>query len=211
MHNPKRASPVPPNSGAYGILSDAAQCIGCKLCVKACKEANNLPSDDRVTTLSATTLTIVDFKNISTKLETPEVKPIKRQCMHCEDPACVSVCPVNALTPNERGAIVYDANKCIGCRYCMVACPFGIPKYNWDSANPKINKCTHGCMEDGKRDQPACVQICPVKALTYGKRNDLLAIAKSRIQQNPGRYVNQVYGERKSGRNDDALFECGPL
>lgn len=187
------------SSSAYGILIDTTQCIGCKLCQGACKQANNLPTDDIPRALSATTLTIINFKNISTTMDKADVKPVKLQCMHCEDPACVSVCPVNALTKNERGAVVYDANKCIGCRFCMVACPFGMPKYDWDSPNPKINKCTYGCMADGKRDQPACVQICPVKALSYGKRNDLLAIAKGRIEQKPDRYVNHIYGEKEVG------------
>lgn len=204
------APPVTPNS-AYGILIDTAQCIGCQLCVKACKEANNLPAENRVTTLSPTALTIIDFKNISPQLEKAEIKPVKRQCMHCEEPACVSVCPVAALTKNDRGAVVYDDTKCIGCRYCMVACPFGVPKYNWTSPNPKINKCTYGCMADGKRDQPACVQICPVKALSYGKRDELLAIAKSRIEQEPERYVNQVYGEKEVGGTTMLYLSATPF
>ena len=193
-----RQVPISPKVG-NGVLIDAAQCVGCKSCQRACKIANNLPSDGRETSLSATTLTIVDFKNISPKIDQPEVKPVKRQCMHCEEPACVSVCPVGALVKSDSGAVTYDANKCIGCRYCMMACPFGVPKYNWSSPNPQINKCAQQCMANGKATSPACVQACPVKALAYGSRDELLTIAHTRIAQNPTKYVNQVYGENEIG------------
>ncbi len=193
-----RSVPISPRTG-NGVLIDTTQCVGCRSCQKACKIANNLPTDDRPVALSATTLTIVDFKNISTKPDQPEVKPVKRQCMHCQDPACVSVCPVGALYKRENGSVAYDADKCMGCRYCMVACPFGVPKYDWNSPNPKINKCAQNCMADGTRDRPACVQACPNKALAYGNRDELLALAHTRIAQNPGKYVGQVYGEKEIG------------
>jgi formate dehydrogenase iron-sulfur subunit len=193
-----RHVPISPKTG-NGVLIDATACVGCRSCQRACKIANNLPSDGRETALSATTLTIVDFKNISTKADQPEIKPVKRQCMHCDEPACVSVCPVGALTKTSSGAVTYDANLCIGCRYCMVACPFGVPKYNWDSPNPKINKCAQACMANGKSNQPACVQACPNKALAYGSRDELLTIAHTRIAENPTKYVNQVYGENVIG------------
>ncbi len=190
--------PISPKAGA-GVLIDTTRCIGCKSCQNACKVANNLPTDDRPVALSATTLTIVDFRNISTKPNQPEIKPVKRQCMHCAEPACVSVCPLGALYKKENGCVGYDENVCMGCRYCMWACPFGVPKYNWQSPNPKINKCAQNCMADGKRDKPACVQACPQQALVYGNRNELLTMAKERIAQNPSKYVNHVYGEKEVG------------
>jgi formate dehydrogenase iron-sulfur subunit len=190
--------PVSPKAG-MGVLIDTTKCVGCKTCQKVCKEANDLPADDRVTCLSATTLTIVDMKNISPDPQKPVIRPVKVQCMHCEDPACVSACPVGALYKAEDGHVAYDANVCIGCRYCMVACPFSIPKYDWNSPNPKINKCAQGCMADGKRDKPACVQACPMQAMTYGSRDELLTIAKQRIRENPGKYVNHIYGEKELG------------
>ncbi len=193
-----RSAPISPNN-ENGILIDAAQCIGCKLCVTACQEANNLPIDKNVMSLSPAALTFVDFKNVSGSTQDPEVKPIKLQCMHCQDPACVSVCPVGALYKKENGAVAYDADICIGCRYCMAACPFGIPRYDWNSANPKINKCAQGCIADGKGTIPACVQACPVKALHYDKRDNILAIAKDRIKQNPDKYVDHIYGEKEVG------------
>lgn len=192
-----RAAPVSPKT-ENGILIDAAQCIGCKLCVTACQEANNLPIDNKVNALSPLALTFVDFKNVSSDAQ-PQVKPVKLQCMHCQEPACVSVCPVGALSKRDNGAVAYDAEKCLGCRYCMAACPFGIPKYDWNSPNPKINKCAQNCMADGKRTIPACVQACPVKALYYDKRENILAIAKDRIKQNPDKYVDHIYGENEVG------------
>lgn len=193
-----KSVPISPKD-ATGILIDTTRCVGCKSCQQACKVANNLPTDDRPVALSATTLTIVDFRNISTKVDKPEIKPVKRQCMHCEDPACVSVCPVGALYKKENGCVSYDADKCIGCRYCMVACPFDVPKYDWNSPNPKINKCAQGCMADGKRNSPACVQACPTKALYYGNRQELLTIARDQIANYPGKYVNHIYGANEIG------------
>lgn len=195
------APPAEPTSRNwnYSVLFDENRCIGCKLCQITCKKVNNLPPENDVTSLSATTLTFVDFKNISAEMDKPTIKPVKKQCMHCQDPACVSVCPVGALTKKENGVVAYDPHKCIGCRYCITACPFEIPKYNWDSAEPKINKCAAQCLDDGTRDQPACVQVCPVQALQYGNRNQLLALAHDRIDQNRGKYVGTVYGENEVG------------
>ncbi len=195
---PKRAAPVRPSDG-FGVLIDTTQCIGCKSCQQACQVVNNLPGDGREVALSATTLTVVDMCNVSPTLSQPDIKPVKRQCMHCQEPACVSVCPVGALYKQENGAVAYDADKCMGCRYCMVACPFGVPKYDWNSPNPKINKCALSCMTDGTRDRPACVQACPNQALYYGNRADLIKVARDRIAQNPTQYVNQIYGEKEVG------------
>lgn len=193
-----RPVPVSPKSG-NGMLIDTTACVGCRSCQRACKVANNLPGDGREICLSANTLTFVDLRNTSSSPDAPAIQPIKRQCMHCENPACVSVCPVGALTKQENGCVTYSADKCIGCRYCMVACPFGVPKYDWESPNPKINKCAQDCMANGKRDRPACVQSCPNKALLYGNREELLTIAHGRIAQNPDKYVNQIYGEKEIG------------
>ncbi len=210
LGNRVRTAPVSPMT-ENGILIDAAQCIGCKLCVTACQEANNLPIDNRVAALSPVALTFVDFKNVTTEAQTPVVKPIKLQCMHCQDPACVSVCPVGALYKKQNGAVAYDADKCIGCRYCMAACPFGIPRYDWNSPNPKINKCAQNCIADGKRTIPACVQVCPVKALYYDKRENILAIAKDRIKQNPDKYVNHIYGEKEVGGSSVLYLSAVPF
>lgn len=190
------ASPRP----ATAVLIDTTRCVGCRSCQTACKVANNLPLDPVPSaTLNATTLSVVQFRNISVTPDNPVVKPVKWACMHCEEPACVASCPVGALYKAADGHVAYDPNICIGCRYCMTACPFGMPKYNWDSADPKINKCAQDCMADGQRDTPACVQACPAQALSYGTRSDLLTIAKTRISQDPGKYVDHIYGENEVG------------
>ncbi|MBI5303713.1 MAG: 4Fe-4S binding protein [Chloroflexi bacterium] len=190
--------PVYPQAG-NGILIDASRCVGCRSCQNACKVANNLPTNETPVGLSATTLTFVEMKNISQDPKKPVIKPVKMQCMHCEEPSCASVCPVGAFEKTPSGAVQYDADKCIGCRYCMMACPFGAPKYNWDSASPKINKCSQSCMADGKRNTPACVQACPSRALYYGPRDELLTIARDRIAQAPDKYVHHIYGEHEVG------------
>ena len=187
------------NKAATGVLIDTTQCVGCKSCQRACAIANNLPVDNQAICLSATALSVVDMRNISSSADKPVIKPVKRQCMHCEDPACVASCPIGALYKKEDGTVAYDADKCMGCRYCMAACPFGIPKYDWNSPNPKINKCARNCMANGKSDRPACVQACPNQALYYGKREELLAFAKNRIAQHPSTYINHIYGENELG------------
>ncbi len=211
--SPERRLSVPINpNAANGMLIDTTRCIGCRTCQGACKVANNLPKDEiPASVLSATSLTVIDMHNISPSPARPVVKPVKLQCMHCQDPACVSVCPVGALYKKENGCVGYDAFKCIGCRYCMTACPFGIPKYDWNSPNPKINKCAQSCMTEGKRNQPACVQSCPQQALSYGNRRDLLIMAKDRIAKNPDKYVSKVYGENEVGGTSVIYLSSTPF
>lgn len=160
-------------------------------CASACKEINDLPVDDRAVQLSATTWTAV---------ETRSGVSIRRQCMHCLDPACVAVCPVGALKKTDEGPVIYDVTRCMGCRYCMIACPFGIPKYEWDNPLPKVQKCIM-CFEkrisEGK--QPACTQACPTGATIFGDRDDLIHEARHRIDDNPERYIDHIYGLEEAG------------
>ena len=124
---------------------------------------------------------------------------VKRQCMHCETPACAAACLTKALHKTDEGPVVWRASKCLGCRYCMMACPFDVPKFEYNSAVPRILKCRM-CLErlrDG--EVPACVENCPAEALTFGKRGELLEIARQRIYQNPGDYVSHIYGEHEAG------------
>ncbi len=196
---PAVSAKVPISRNTTGVLIDTTKCVGCKSCQSACKLANHLPTDDNPVSLSATTLSVVDFRNVSNVPNKPVIKPVKRQCMHCAEPACASVCPVGALYKTESGCVAYDADKCIGCRYCMTACPFGVPKYDWNSPSPKIIKCTQNCLKDGSRDKPACVGACPAGALQYGDRRQLLTIANDRIAKEPNKYVNYIYGENDIG------------
>jgi formate dehydrogenase iron-sulfur subunit len=125
---------------------------------------------------------------------------VKVQCMHCDHPACVSACIVGAISKQENGSVIWDTDKCIGCRYCMVACPFQIPSFEFDKAlNPHIKKCDFCFDRTKEKKLPACVEICPVEAITYGTRNDLVKVARERIKNNPDRYVNHIYGEYEVG------------
>ncbi len=179
------------------ILTDITKCVGCNECVKACKKTNKLPADkprfwQKNDGLSA--------RNWTSVLHDGKYN-IRKQCRHCIEPACVSVCPVGALHKTDTGAVVYDSSKCLGCRYCMMACPYGIPRYDWDSPVPYIKKCIF-CYENIKNgiiEQPACTSVCPVKATIYGDREELLYVARQRIKENPEIYLNNIYGETEVG------------
>jgi formate dehydrogenase iron-sulfur subunit len=173
------------------MLIDLTRCIGCEACVWACKEANGLPRETGVTRLSATTWSA---------LERHQGIPVRRQCMHCLEPACASVCPVGALHKSPEGPVVYDADRCIGCRYCMVGCPFGVPKYEWSSALPTVKKCQmcyQARLAEGR--PPACAEACPTGATLFGNREELLKEAQHRLEAEPGRYVQRIYGQHEAG------------
>ena len=173
-----------------GILTDLTKCIGCKACVHACKEINGLPHTDD-DTLSANTRTIIrQQKGVY----------IREQCRHCLEPTCASVCPVAALYKTETGAVTYDESKCIGCRYCVFACPFGIPKYEWEQPIPKVQKCVL-CYEKrlSQGKEPACTSVCPTGATIFGNREELIQEARNRIRKTPGRYIDHIYGLKEAG------------
>lgn len=193
-----QAVPISPRVG-NGILIDISKCIGCKQCQIACMKSKNLPVDTEVTRLSPYAPSVVEMRNLSADKNKPQIQPVKRQCMNCLNPGCVSACTVGALTKRPDGPVVYDSNRCIGCRYCMYACPFGVPTFEWTKQFSLIRKCD-GCadrIDQGKI--PACAEACPAGALTYGNRNDLLTIAKDRISNGKGKYVDDVYGETEVG------------
>lgn len=192
-----------------GILVDTDVCVGCRHCEWACREAHNLPADDlekysdnsvfkQYRRPDSKTLTVVnEFENKKNPLLPIYVKV---QCMHCEKPACVSACIVGALTKREDGSVVWDDTKCIGCRYCMVACQFQIPTYDYDkSIDPHIWKCDLCSERRAEGKLPACVDICPNEALIFGKRSEVLRIAKSRIKRKPDVYIEHIYGESEVG------------
>ncbi len=192
-----------------GILVDTDVCVGCRHCEWACRVAHNLPTPELDTYSDnsvykdyrqpdASTLTVVNEfaneKNPSLPIH------VKIQCMHCEKPACVSACIVGAFSKLEDGSVVWNTDKCIGCRYCMVACQFQIPTYDYDrSIDPQIRKCDL-CQDRRKTEKlPACVSICPNEALLFGKRDDVLRVAKNRIKRKPDVYENHIYGEQEIG------------
>ncbi|MEN8149930.1 MAG: 4Fe-4S dicluster domain-containing protein [Planctomycetota bacterium] len=184
---------------SWGILTDVTKCIGCEACVAACKERHDSGEDRarawqaKIDDLSATRWTTIDRLGSD--------RYVRRQCRHCNEPACASACPVGALKKTEEGAVVYDAVKCMGCRYCMMACPFQIPRYSWDSAAPKVKKCVF-CFEkitSGSEKAPACTEACPTDATIFGDRDKLLTEAKDRIRKGTGTYLPHVWGETEAG------------
>jgi formate dehydrogenase iron-sulfur subunit len=199
-----------------GVLVDTTVCIGCRNCEWACKKAHNLTAGElgsyedksvfkEMRRPDKSALTVVnqyepDYRQASKQKKINSPINVKVQCMHCDHPACVSACIVGAFSKKENGSVVWNTDKCIGCRYCMVACPFQIPSFEYDKAlDPEIRKCDF-CFERTKEGLlPACVEICPVEALTYGPRSELIKIAREKIQKYPERYIEHIYGENEVG------------
>jgi Fe-S-cluster-containing dehydrogenase component len=185
-----------------GLLYDATKCIGCKACVSACREANNLEPDTSYgegkyhapVDLSAHAKTVIKLYD-----DGAQNSFMKAQCMHCVDPACASACMLGAFKKREFGIVTYDVNYCIGCRYCEVACPYGVPKFEWSKAAPKMVKCELCNHRLAQGKQPACSEVCPRQAVIFGKREDLLREAHRRLAQQPNVYVQKVYGEHDGG------------
>lgn len=171
------------------MLIDLTMCIGCNSCQEACKKENGLPEGEE-RSLSSTAYTA---------LEEHDGVFVRRMCQHCAEPTCVSVCPVGAFTKTPQGPVLYDESKCIGCRYCIQACPFQVPRYEWSSNNPRVQKCRF-CAERIVRGlQPACAEACPTGATKFGDRDDLVREAYTRIKAEPGKYVDRVYGLEEVG------------
>jgi len=184
-----------------GVLVDTTRCIGCQTCTEVCAETNGLPDPDldaidegKVRNTSDKQWTLVNRFEVDNQ----EIN-VKKQCMHCNQPACATACPTKALLKTEEGPVIWRADKCMGCRFCMVSCPFDIPKFEYDSPVPRIQKCQMCFSRIKEGQQPACVENCPEEALLFGKRRELLDVAKSRIYENPDTYVHQVYGEHEVG------------
>ena len=191
---------------AKSVLVDLTRCIGCRGCQVACKEWNERRARKTVfrgdytnpIRLSSDCYTRIRFEE-KEAAGGPVWSFVKEQCLHCNNPACVSVCPVGALTKSENGPVVYNYDRCIGCRYCMLSCPFQIPTYEWESARPWVQKCTF-CSERIKDGMiPSCVKVCPTTTMLYGEAKEVMAEAKKRLRDNPGKYVNHIYGEKEAG------------
>jgi formate dehydrogenase iron-sulfur subunit len=187
------------------LLYDATLCIGCKQCEAACAEQNKLAYNETIAAEER------QSEHKYTVVLTKGDKFMRRLCMNCEDPACASVCPVGALRKTAAGPVVYEENRCMGCRYCMVACPFGVPKYEWSKVLPKVQKCTM-CPDRVAKGQPtACAEICPTGATKFGEREELIAEARQRIRDNPGNYVNHIYGLNEVGGTSVLLLSSVPF
>ncbi len=195
--------------GSLGVLYDSTRCIGCRTCEAACNRVNDLPPP----TLPFDDLSVLDEKRrtdankfmvINKHADMADVKEpmfTRAGCNHCLEPACASSCFVKAYSKTKSGAVTYDSSVCVGCRYCMIACPFNIPTFEYDSAlSPRIRKCTM-CYDTRlvNGQVPGCVEECPTESFTFGNRKDLLTIARERMRRFPDRYVNHIYGENEMG------------
>lgn len=189
------------------MLIDTTRCIGCRGCQVSCKSWNELEAGrsgfsatgSSPQHLDANTFTRVIFRDIVQADGRVRSVYVKRQCMHCAEPACASACPVGALHKTKDGPVVYDDSKCIGCRYCMLACPFNVPKFQWNAVAPYIRKCTFCADRQAAGQGPACAATCPAEAISYGERADLVREAHRRIDAGPGKYAPTVYGESTAG------------
>ncbi len=210
----------------YACLVDLTVCIGCRKCEKACAEENKLPKPDTPyedltvfqenRPLDISSFTVINrFYPGRIDRQTGQPIPVfvKKQCMHCLDPVCVSACPVGAMTKKSNGAVHYNEDLCIGCRYCMIACPFEVPAYEYHLAmDPRVRKCTlcySRLLKDG--GTPACAAACPVEAITFGPRCQMCALAKEKIASQPARYVNHIYGEQEAGGTSWLYIAADPF
>lgn len=186
---------------SVGLLYDSTRCTACGACSAACKEANGLPLpiEDHTT---AYTWTVVE--------EIGAAK-VRRLCFHCAEPTCVSVCPVAALRKTAEGPVTYDAQRCIGCRYCIMACPFGVPKYQWDQPVPIVGKCILCAGRVAEGMPTACAAVCPTGATLFGERGALLREARTRIASSPESYVDHVYGVTEAGGTSVLMLSAVPF
>ena len=184
----------------HGMLYDSTRCLGCRACERVCAKAHDLPEPKDELKAGVIRKTSESQRSVINNYITSKGEVfVKKQCMHCNEPACTAACLTEAMYKTKEGPVIWRGDKCMGCRYCMVSCPFDVPKFEYHSANPKIQKCDlcYGRIKDGKI--PACAEACPGDALTFGTRRELIAEARKRIFENPKDYVNQVFGEEVAG------------
>ena len=194
----------------FGMLTDITRCIGCRRCEEACNKANDLPPPEKrfddMTVFDEKRRTDAQTYTVVNRYASPDTgEPVyaKIQCNHCCEPACASACLVGALKKDPDGPVTYNEKICIGCRYCMTACPFSIPAFEYfDATSPAIQKCLMCYHRISAGEFPACATECPVEAVTFGKRDELLKIARDRIRKDPQKYIDHIYGEKEAGGTD---------
>jgi len=188
-----------------GFFTDVTLCIGCKACEQACADQNELAYDSLVAAEESQS----DHKYTVVLRKGEHF--MRRLCMNCADPACASVCPVAAMRKTASGPVIYEEGRCTGCRYCMAACPFGVPKYEWGKVLPRIRKCTMCPDRVAAGQATACADACPTGATKFGERNDLVTEARKRIQDSPENYVNHIYGLTEVGGTSVLLLSAVPF
>jgi Fe-S-cluster-containing dehydrogenase component len=185
-----------------GVLVDTTRCIGCRSCERACSVAHDLPVPDIDNDGALASVRDTSDKQwtVVNRFTTPKGDIfVKKQCMHCWQPACGAACLTNAMYKTQEGPVIWRPGKCMGCRFCMVSCPFDIPKFEYNSWNPKLQKCSMCAerLEVGLR--PACVEACPTDTLMFGSKRELMEVARVRVYSHPEHYVHKVYGEYEVG------------
>lgn len=192
---------VEPLEDPHGVLVDTTLCVGCRTCERTCAATHGLPEPPQgFQRATSEKQRCVVRKH---KVDDPRVEAgvvfVKRQCMHCLQPACASACLTKALLKTEDGPVVWRAGKCMGCRYCMISCPFDMPKFEYDNPTPQLVKCDLCAERIGAGGKPACVENCPAEALFFGRRSELLAEAHRRIGESPETYEHHIFGEHEAG------------
>jgi len=185
-----------------GVLTDTTRCIGCRNCELACARTNGWEAPDVLNDGALEHERQTDDKRwtVVNRYETDRGEVfVKKQCMHCWQPACTAACLTNAMYKTKEGPVIWREDKCMGCRLCMVSCPFSMPKFEYDSWNPRLQKCNMCRSRLDAGMKPACVEACPTDALMFGTKRDLMEIARVRVYNHPSRYVHQVYGEHEAG------------
>ena len=208
--NPAQAAAPQTSEGGVefnGMLIDTTKCIGCRACEEACNEANHLPKPkipfstesvfEQKRDTTPDVFTVVNRFPNEKKPDTPIF--VRTQCMHCNQPACASACLCRAMEKTKEAAVIYHKGRCMGCRYCMIACPFDVPKFEYNSPTPYVWKCIFCYERQQKGEQPGCSEACPTGATLFGKKRDLLETARARIYAEPDRYIHHLYGEHEVG------------
>ncbi|NWF83921.1 MAG: 4Fe-4S dicluster domain-containing protein [Bryobacteraceae bacterium] len=178
---------------ARAILYDSTLCVGCRECEKACSEGKKLPYNEKV----AAEETVSSHK--LTAVRTHGERFSRKLCMHCLDPACASVCPVAALEKTAAGPVVYHPERCMGCRYCMVACVYQVPSYQWEARLPLIQKCDMCADRTAPDAVTRCSEACSFEATITGERHELVEIARKRMAEKPNDYYPKIYGIEEVG------------
>lgn len=182
----------------FGILVDVTRCTACERCVGACtkRSGRDVRQAERDRAVTADGLS---SRRLSAVVKAGDGRFARKSCVHCLDPACASACLVGALAKTPEGPVLYDREKCIGCRYCMLACPFHAPRYEWDKTFPYVVKCDLCADRLAAGKPPACVEACPERALQFGDRSLLLREAREAIRREPDRYLDHIWGEQEFG------------
>lgn len=196
----------------HGVLYDSTLCAGCQECERVCAAAHGLPEPTETVETGKLRKTNDTRRSVINSFKTSKGDAfVKNQCMQCNEPACASACLTEAMYKTKEGPVIWRGEKCMGCRYCMVSCPFDVPKFEFNSTNPKIVKCDM-CYDRLQKDQlPACVEGCPAEALKFGTRKELIAEARKRIAANPDGYNGEIYGEHVAGGTGFLYLSAAPF